>query len=56
MVFDQPVHTEQQELTTMQPRVHAQPCVCVIVIDIKCYNIIQSQHLKCKQNGGWAKY
>ena len=38
---DQPVHTEQQELTTMQPHVHAQPRVRVIVIDVKCYNIIQ---------------
>ena len=43
---DQPVHTEQQEL----------PRVRVIVIDVKCYNIIQPQHLKRKQNGRWAKY
>ena len=40
----------------MQPRVHAQPRVSVIVIDVKCYNIIQLQHVKCKQNGRWAKY
>ena len=40
----------------MQPHVHAQPCVSVIVIDVKYYNIIQLQHVKCKQNGRWAKY
>ena len=28
----------------------------VIVIDVKCYNIIQPQHVKCKQNDEWAKY
>ena len=39
----------------MQSHVHAQPRVRVIVIDVKCY-IIQPQHVKCKQNGGWAKY
>ena len=40
----------------MQPHVHAQPRVRVIVIGVKCYNIIRPQHIKCKQNGGWAKY
>ena len=40
----------------MQPHVHAQPRVRVIVTDVKCYNIIQPQHVKCKQNSGWAKY
>ena len=40
----------------MQPHVHARPCTHVSVIDVKCYNIIQPQHVKCKQNGGWAKY
>ena len=53
-VTDQPVHTEQQELTTMQP--HDQPRVLVIVIDVKCYNIIQTEHVKRKQNGGCVKY
>ena len=28
----------------------------VIVINVKCYNIIQPQHVKCKQNDEWAKY
>ena len=40
----------------MQPPVHAQPRVRVIVIDVKCYNIIQPRHVKCKQNGRLAKY
>ena len=40
----------------MEPHVHAQPRIRVIVIDVKCYNIIQPQHVKCKQNDGWAKY
>ena len=40
----------------MQPHVCAQPHIRVIVIDVKCYNIIQPQHVKCKQNGGWTKY
>ena len=40
----------------MQPHVHARPRTNVSVIDVKCYNIIQPQHVKCKQNGGWAKY
>ena len=55
-LIDQPIHTEQQELTTMQPHVCAQPHVHVIVIDVKCYIIIQPQHVKCKQNGRWANY
>ena len=40
----------------MQPHVHARPRTHLSVIDVKCYNIIQPQHVKCKQNGGWAKY
>ena len=40
----------------MEPHVLAQPRIRVIVIDVKCYNIIQPQHVKCKQNGAWAKY
>ena len=38
----------------MQPHVYAQRRVrvIVIVIDVKYYNIIQPQHVKCKQNGG----
>ena len=40
----------------MQPPVHAQPRVRVMVIEVKCYNIIQPQHVKCKQNGGWTRY
>ena len=40
----------------MQPHVCAQPHIRVIVIDVKCYNIIQPQHVKCKQNGRWANY
>ena len=40
----------------MQPHVHGPPRVRVIVIDVKCYDIIQPQHVKCKQNGGWVKY
>ena len=42
----------------MQPHVCAQPHihVIVIVIDVKCYNIIQLQHVKCTQNGGWTDY
>lgn len=40
----------------MQPHVHARPHTHVSVIDVKYYNIIQPQHVKCKQNGGWAKY
>ena len=40
----------------MQPHVHARPRTHVSVIDVKCFNIIKPQHVKCKQNGGWAKY
>ena len=40
----------------MQPHVCAQPPIRVIEIDVKCYNIIQPQHVKCKQNGRRANY
>ena len=40
----------------MQPRVHDQPRVRVIMNDVKCYKIIRPQHVKCKQHGGYVKY
>ena len=40
----------------MQPHFHAQPRIRVIEIDVKCYNIIQPQRVKCKQHGRWTDY